>query len=54
MEMKEFKFHDEEQVQDQTPELDDELEIEIVDDTSEEDRKNAIKEIGPRYSFERR
>ena len=41
IEMTEYKFPDEEQVQDQTLELDDELEIEIVDDTPEEDRKNA-------------
>jgi hypothetical protein len=37
----EFKFPDEVQTEAKTDELDDEFEIEIVDDTPEEDRKNA-------------
>ena len=39
MQLEEFKFPDEEENQDQTPE--NEIEVEIVDDTPEEDRKNA-------------
>lgn len=41
MEMKEFKFPDEIENEVQTPEVEEELEIEIVDDTPEEDRRNA-------------
>ena len=41
MEMKEFKFPDEIENEVQTPDLEEELEIEIVDDTPEEDRRNA-------------
>ena len=41
MEMKEYKFPDEENNLDKAPEVEEELEIEIVDDTPEEDRKNA-------------
>jgi hypothetical protein len=41
MEMKEYKFPDEEDNSAKVPEAEDELEIEIVDDTPEEDRKNA-------------
>jgi len=41
MEMKEYKFPDEEDNAAKAPEADDELEIEIVDDTPEEDRRNA-------------
>lgn len=37
----EFKFPDEIENEVQTPEVEDELEIEIVDDTPEEDRRNA-------------
>lgn len=39
MQLEEFKFPDEEETQAQTPE--NEVEVEIVDDTPEEDRKNA-------------
>jgi hypothetical protein len=39
MQLEEFKFPDEEENQDQTPE--NEIEVEIVDDTPEDDRKNA-------------
>lgn len=41
MEMKEYKFPDEVENEVETPEVEEELEIEIVDDTPEEDRKNA-------------
>jgi hypothetical protein len=41
MEMKEYKFPDEAEVEANLPEAEEELEIEIVDDTPEEDRKNA-------------
>ena len=41
MEMKEFKFPDEVENEVQTPEVEEEFEIEVVDDTPEEDRKNA-------------
>jgi hypothetical protein len=41
MEMKEYKFPDEAETEANLPEVEDELEIEIVDDTPEEDRKNA-------------
>ncbi len=41
MEMKEYKFPDEIENEVETPEVEEELEIEIVDDTPEEDRKNA-------------
>jgi hypothetical protein len=41
MEMKEYKFPDEAETEEVLPEVEDELEIEIVDDTPEEDRKNA-------------
>ena len=40
-EKEEFKFPDEIENEVQTPELEDQVEIEIVDDTPEEDRKNA-------------
>lgn len=39
MQLEEFKFPDEEETQAQTPE--NEVEVEVVDDTPEEDRKNA-------------
>lgn len=39
MQMEEFKFPDEEENQVQTPE--DQIEVEVIDDTPEEDRKNA-------------
>lgn len=41
MEMKEYKFPDEAETEAILPEAEQELEIEIVDDTPEEDRKNA-------------
>jgi len=41
MEMKEYKFPDETETEANLPEVEEELEIEIVDDTPEEDRKNA-------------
>ena len=41
MEMKEYKFPDEVENEAEAPEVEEELEIEIVDDTPEEDRKNA-------------
>ena len=41
MEMKEYKFPDEAGTEANLPEVEEELEIEIVDDTPEEDRKNA-------------
>jgi hypothetical protein len=41
MEMKEYKFPDEADTEANLPEVEEELEIEIVDDTPEEDRKNA-------------
>jgi hypothetical protein len=41
MEMKEYKFPDEEDNAAKVPEAEEELEIEIVDDTPEEDRRNA-------------
>jgi hypothetical protein len=41
MEMKEFKFPDEFENEASASEVEEELEIEIVDDTPEEDRKNA-------------
>ena len=41
MEMKEYKFPDEAETEAILPEVEEELEIEIVDDTPEEDRKNA-------------
>ena len=41
MEMKEYKFPDEAGTEANMPEVEEELEIEIVDDTPEEDRKNA-------------
>jgi hypothetical protein len=41
MEMKEYKFPDEEDNAAKVPETEEELEIEIVDDTPEEDRRNA-------------
>jgi hypothetical protein len=41
MEMKEYKFPDEAETEAVLPEVEEELEIEIVDDTPEEDRKNA-------------
>jgi hypothetical protein len=41
MEMKEYKFPDETETEASLPEVEEELEIEIVDDTPEEDRKNA-------------
>jgi len=41
MEMKEYKFPDETETEAVLPEVEEELEIEIVDDTPEEDRKNA-------------
>ena len=41
MEMKEYKFPDEAETEAILPEAEEELEIEIVDDTPEEDRKNA-------------
>jgi hypothetical protein len=41
MDMKEYKFPDEAETEAILPEVEEELEIEIVDDTPEEDRKNA-------------
>jgi hypothetical protein len=41
MEMKEYKFPDEAEAEASLPEVEEELEIEIIDDTPEEDRKNA-------------
>jgi hypothetical protein len=41
MDMKEYKFPDEAETEAILPEAEEELEIEIVDDTPEEDRKNA-------------
>jgi hypothetical protein len=41
MDMKEYKFPDESETEANLPEVEEELEIEIVDDTPEEDRKNA-------------
>jgi hypothetical protein len=41
MEMKEYKFPDEEDNAAKAPEAEEELEIEVVDDTPEEDRRNA-------------
>jgi hypothetical protein len=41
MDMKEYKFPDEAETEAALPEVEEELEIEIVDDTPEEDRKNA-------------
>jgi hypothetical protein len=41
MDMKEYKFPDEAETEATLPEVEEELEIEIVDDTPEEDRKNA-------------